>query len=511
VFTSARPGQEALLVRPGAPALALAVLILSTPIPIAAGGPDTLWTRTFGWEDNWVAPGDRGFGIALAGDEGAVITGGAYQIVLTPEEAFMIRLDRHGRTQWERFCCSLQREEGKSVDRTPDGDFVMAGYTLDNTASDFNILLAQRDKGGFLDWKRTYAGPAPALDEAVAYVVLALPEGGFIVGGDLWVSEDHGNDDIYILRTDERGDTLWTRTYGGSGTDYFNSIVRDESGYLVYGRSSSEDWLGRGLVLMKLNDNGDTLWTRTFSSTDMWLHGARALDVVEDGGYIVGATADLNTSGWGYRQYDILVLRIDARGDTLWTKLIGGEGQDNCSDIMQTSDGGFVLLGYTDSFGDGAYVVRMDASGDILWSRTYAGIFGQEICETADRSYMIVGSTRGFGAQMMDAVVIKTYPDPVHGGDSAPSLGVSEAWPNPVLAGASLTVEVSRPTEVRTSMYDVRGRRVSGPTSIMAGYGYTTLPIQTETDDGVHLASGIYFCVVETEGRSETRKIVIVR
>lgn len=497
--------------------LVLAGLILTIPISTLAGGPDTLWMRTFGWDDAWVSPGDWGSSIDLTEDGGAVITGGGYQFRLTPQEAFMIKLDRYGRSEWERFCCTWYREAGYSVRCTPGGGYVMTGFAEVPPERDWNVLLIRRDKNGYSNWKRTYAGPGPAYGRAVGISVLPAHGGGYIVGA---YTEDVESryDDIYILRTDEKGDTLWARTYGGDRMESFESMVRDEfsGGYLICARTYSDDWLGRGLLLMKIDDSGDTLWTRVYNPPDLLVYGAQ-VDQTRDGGYILGATVDLNTSSWGWREYHIQVIRVDVAGDTLWTRLLGGAGSDYCSDIIQTSDGGFALLGFTDSFGAGyydVYLVRMDASGDTLWTRTYGGSsgdYGREVLETPDNSYMIVGSTSSFGTQMSDAFVIKTLPDPVPGGSVQPGLGVSEAWPNPVMIGTAFTVELTAPGEITTTVYDVLGRLVTGPTTVQGGYGYSTVPVQVETEDGEPLNSGVYFCTIEAAGRSESRKIVIVK
>lgn len=498
-------------------ALAIAGLILAISTSALAGGPDTLWTRTFGWDDHWVSPGDRGSGIDLTEDGGAIMTGSGFQFELTPEEAFMIKLDRYGRAEWERFCCTWYRESGLSVICAPAGGYVMAGFAEVPPERDWNVLLTYTDENGYLGWKRTYAGPGPAYGRAVATSVLPAHGGGYIVGAYTEDVESR-HDDIYILRTDEKGDTLWARTYGGGRTERFESMVRDEfsGGYLICGLTYSDDWLGQGLLLLKIDEGGDTLWTRVYDPPDLWVNGAR-VDQTGDGGYILGANVDLNTSSWGLREYHIQVIRVDAAGDTLWTRLLGGAGSDNCSDIIQTSDGGSALLGSTDSFGAGGfdvYLVRMDASGDTLWTRTYGGPhtdFGSEVVETPEGSYMIVGTTSSFGVSMSDAFVIKTRPDPVHGGSAPPGLAVSEAWPNPVMTGTAFTVELTAPGEITTTVYDVLGRLVAGPTTVQAGYGFSEVPVQVENWDGEPLNSGIYFCTIEAAGRSETRKLVFVR
>jgi hypothetical protein len=159
---------------------------------------------------------------------------------------------------------------------------------------------------------------------------------------------------------------VWTKTIGGSGDDGANSIIQSSDGaYVIAGHtnsfSSSYDF-----YVVKIDSSGNVLWTKTIGG-DLY---DQALSIIQssDGGYIViGRTQSFGAGG-----YDVYVVKIDSSGNVLWTKTIGGGSDDEAWSITQSSDEGFAIAGYTQSFGADSYdiyVVKMGPSGDTCWSQ----------------------------------------------------------------------------------------------------------------------------------------------
>jgi hypothetical protein len=158
-----------------------------------------------------------------------------------------------------------------------------------------------------------------------------------------------------------------------------------------------------------LNSNGDIEWSKTFGGGD-W-DEAFSIQQTSDGGYIVAG----RTYSFGAGSYDFLVIKLNSNGDIEWSKTFGGGIYDIATSIQQTSDGGYIIAGWTGSFGAGGYcdflVIKLNSNGSIEWSKTFGGIdwdAGRSIQQTSDGGYIIAGWTKSFGTGYGDFLVIKT-------------------------------------------------------------------------------------------------------
>ena len=165
--------------------------------------------------------------------------------------------------------------------------------------------------------------------------------------------------------------TLWTIMFGGIGNEYGSSVQQTiDGGYIVVGNKYS---FGSGypdVWLIKTNDLGDTLWTKTFGGSDH--DEGCSVQQTTDGGYIIVGT----TKSFGASGFDIWLIKTDFSGDTLWTKTIGGPSSDFGYSVQQTLDTGYIISGTTYSFGAGRWdiwLIKTDALGDTLWTKTFGG------------------------------------------------------------------------------------------------------------------------------------------
>jgi hypothetical protein len=149
-------------------------------------------------------------------------------------------------------------------------------------------------------------------------------------------------------------------------------------------------------------------WSKTYGGTGDDT-GYSVVESSDDGYVIVG-----ETYSFGAGAYDIYFVKTDSAGNVLWSKTFGGAGNDFGESVVSTSDYGYVLAGYTSSFGAGAYdiyLVKTDSAGNMLWSKTYGGIsdeYGHSVVESSDGGYVIAGETSSFGTGGTDAYLIKT-------------------------------------------------------------------------------------------------------
>jgi len=308
-------------------------------------------------------------------------------------------------TTFQKVFGGTSEEFGHPVEQTNDGGYIVAGQTNSFGAGAYDAYLIKTDANGDTLWTRTYGGGGDDYSSAVEQTT----DGGYIVAGDTY-SFGAGSNDVYLIKTNSSGDTLWTKTYGGAGMDFGLAVEQtNDGGYIVAGRTESFGAGNIDVYLIKTDANGDTLWTRTYGGgSNDWVY---AVKQTTDWGYIVAG----QTNSFGAGAYDAYLIKTDSIGDTLWTKTYGG-GVDNDygKAVEQTNDGGYIVAGYTKSFGAGnydAYLIKTNSNGDTLWTRTYGGIKWDEVGavqQTTDGGYIVTGQTQSFGAGLNDVYLIKT-------------------------------------------------------------------------------------------------------
>jgi hypothetical protein len=211
----------------------------------------------------------------------------------------------------------------------------------------------------------------------------------------------------FTLQTQGAQQVVWQKTFGGSDDDRARSVQETiDGGYVVAGYtwSSSER---EDVYILKLDARGNKLWEKTFGGSDN--DGAWSIQQTNDGGYIVAGY----TSSFGAGSYDVYVLKLDTSGKEVWSKTFGGSSDDLAWSIQQTDDGGCIVAGYTKSFGAGSedvYILKLDANGNKLWEKTFGGSYDERaycIQQTRDGGYIVAGYTSSFGVGNYDVYIIK--------------------------------------------------------------------------------------------------------
>jgi len=215
---------------------------------------------------------------------------------------------------------------------------------------------------------------------------------GYIVCGPS-SSYGMGNTDFYLLKIDSAGKFQWQNTFGGINIENCFSIKQTkDSGFVICGYTNSFGSGGYDAYLIKTDQVGNLQWQKTFGGAN-WDFAYWA-EQTNDGGYILAG----ETFSYGNNSQAYLV-KTNSAGDSLWTKTFGGKNEEAVYEVHQTSDNGYILAGYTKSFGAGKsdfYLVKTNPSGDTLWTKTYGGI-GNDSCSSIalckDGGYLLGGST----------------------------------------------------------------------------------------------------------------------
>jgi hypothetical protein len=237
--------------------------------------------------------------------------------------------------------------------------------------------------------------------------LIKTSDGGYAIAG-FTISFGAGSGDFYVVKLDANGNLQWTKTIGGPADEIGYSLIQtSDGGYAIAGITESFGAGGKDVYVVKLDANGNLQWTKTIGGKS-WDEG-HSLIQTSDGGYaITGYTISFGAGG-----ADVYVVKLDARGNLQWTKTIGGKHPDSGYSLIQTSDGGYAIAGITESFGAGGkdvYVVKLDANGNLQWTKTIGGKdfeYGYSLIQTFDGGYAIAGATYTFGAGGWDVYVVK--------------------------------------------------------------------------------------------------------
>ena len=288
--------------------------------------------------------------IQQTSDGGYIVAGYNYNYY------YIIKLTFTGNMEWQNNYNVGLNGEAKSIQQTSDGGYIVAGFTYNYTEGyKYGIIKLKSD--GTLDWKKTYGGS----ENDYAQSIHQTFDGGYIVAGyttsnDGNVIGNHGKEDYWIIKLNSLGSLEWQKTYGGSNKDYAYSIQQTlDSGYIVAGYTSSNDGDVIGnhgnedYWILKLNQKGLLQWQTTLGGSEF----EQAVDVLQTlvSGYIVAGRTTSNDGNIRYNQgsSDFWIVKLDNSGSIIWQKTLGGNNNDYASSIQQTSDNGYIVTGWTNS------------------------------------------------------------------------------------------------------------------------------------------------------------------
>jgi uncharacterized delta-60 repeat protein len=360
-------------------------------------GYASTFAKTIGGSSN-----DEANSIIQSSDGGYVVAGDTASFG-EGWDIYVVKLDSGGNVQWAKTIGGSRNDFASSIIQSSDGGYVVAGKTASFGAGVYDFYVVKLDSAGNVIWTKTIGGSD--FDEASS--IIQSSDGGYVVAGRTQ-SFGAGWDDFYVVKLDSSGNVIWTKTIGGSSIDRAHSIIQSsDGGYVVAGETWSFEAVNADFYVVKLDSSGNVLWTKTIGGSGFDVAGS--IIQSSDGGYVVAG----ETSSFGAGDVDIYVVKLDSAGNVQWTKTIGGSGNDFARSIIQSSDGGYVVAGRTRSFGagyDDIYVVKLDSSGNVMWTKTIGGSKWDEansIIRSSDGGYVVAGYTASFGAGNDDFYVVK--------------------------------------------------------------------------------------------------------
>ncbi len=320
---------------------------------------------------------------------------------------------------WQKCLGGSENDYAHAIRQTADGGYIVAGATWSNDGdvsgnnggTDFWVV--KLDAFGSIVWQKCLGGS----QDEIAYDVQQTTDGGYIVVGTT-TSDDgdvigtSGTINTWVVKLDSSGNLGWQKSLGGRGSDYAHSVDQTtDGGYIVAGSTSSNEGdvsgnKGGGDVwVFKLDNLGNLLWQKCLGGSED--DAAWSIQQTTDDGYIVAGMTrsnDGDVSG-NNGSADFWVVKLDSAGNILWQKCLGGSNTDFARSARQTSDGGYIVVGFTQS-NDGnvagfhgdrdAWVVKLDTLGNLLWQKCFGGTGKDEawsVEQNSDGSYVIAGGT----------------------------------------------------------------------------------------------------------------------
>ncbi|MBL4586034.1 MAG: T9SS type A sorting domain-containing protein [Flavobacteriales bacterium] len=393
----------------------LIVLTLSTAFCLNA---QNQFIRVYGGESY-----DFGRAIIQTADDGYLIAGTTGSFGLSSAEIMLLKTDPNGYVEWRKYYGGQYADQCESMDLSQDGNLIIGGFT-ERTGKGYQAYALKLTIDGDTIWSNHFGGEAWDF----ARQVIPLDDGGYALFGQTY-SYGQGKGDFYLLRLNSLGDTLWTRTYGGPELESGESIaLASDGGFFLAGYTESFGAGKKDMYVVRTDSDGDTLWTRTYGGVEDDF--AYTVVATSDDGFVLGGGTfnnPDNTDGDG----DFIVRKSDANGDDVWVRIDNDYGDEYWMDALEDQSGNIVLVGYTSesNFGKEDFrIMRINSDGDWDFVTKNHGTPKNErafdVKETSDGGYIMVGYTKGFLQRLDDVLVVKTLYNGLSTTD--PETGVNE-------------------------------------------------------------------------------------
>ncbi|RJP79235.1 MAG: hypothetical protein C4524_05585 [Candidatus Zixiibacteriota bacterium] len=476
-----------------------------------AGGAGAQSLAGITWECGFGGSGtEQGCAIQVTADGGYIIGGWTDSFGAGGADACLVKLDRSGVLVWQAAFGGPLDDYGQSVQQTQDGGYILGGYTQSYGTGDYDMYMIKTDASGNCVWQKTFGGS----DYDVCRSVQQTRDGGYILGGD---SRSFGFDcDMYLVKTDSRGELEWQAASGDPENDYCLTVQQTpDGGYLQGG--DCEVWTGTrrydwDMCLRKTDDQGRLEWRKTYGGP--FNDGCRAVQMTRDGGWILAGDS---SPGPGCA-FDAFLVKVDSRGQRQWQRTYGSPEWDEAHAVIQTQDGGYLLAGCSEWFGDfDAYLVKTDPAGRPLGESLVGGPDHEcayALLEPVPGAWLVAGG-RETGDGSGDLLLAGSQ-----GLMPATCLHPGRSWSDDLAFRGgckshgldSVTFHLPEGCKVWLEVCDVAGRAVQIrqhpplPSGVWLPAGRHELAC-----DCRHLPSGVYFARLTAGHRTEVQKLVVLR
>ena len=373
---------------------------LETESEIKMGCSWFLFNNTFG-----DASYDYGRSLIELNDGGYLIAGNTSLLGDDYSNALLIKIDHTGKEMWKKDYTFSSVDRLNMVKELQDGSLVSVGFTMSSINSSSDIFIIKTDSQGNLEWQKSYGDDQ---DEKANSIDISI-DGGFIISGEV-INQNTGFSLCYLIKIDDEGELNWSNTFGGSQSDNGLSVIStNDAGFAITGMTRSSGDSDGDVWLIKVNGNGEMEWERTYGGNET--EYGRTIQQTDDGGYIIIG----QTESFGLGFNDAYLIKTDSEGNEIWSQTFGGQGTDHGRQVVSTLDAGYLISGYTDSFGTlggfNFWLIKANSLGELEWQKFYGeqgddrGLSG---IQTSDGGYAIAGYSNSGASNVSDILFIKT-------------------------------------------------------------------------------------------------------
>jgi hypothetical protein len=461
---------------------------------------------------------------------------------------WVLKLDANGAIQWDKTFGggnpTLSSNNGLddlfSVKQATDGGYILGGFSESSISGDktdyckgqWDYWIVKISNVGAIEWQRSLGG---FLSDQGG-IVITTQDNGFLIGGsstshnDGDKSEDiRGGGDIWLIKLDSAGATVWDKTIGGSGTDSMSSMIQNPDGtYIIAGISKSNisgektenSRGGNDIWMLKLDSNGNLLNQKTIGGN--LNDGPSKIIQTNDSNYLISGSSNSPISGektdYCRGGYDCWLLKIDPLFNIIWQKTIGGSGYDGGTGVFQCTDNGYIVCSSSDSNISGdktttniggydAWIIKLNDTGEIQWQKTIGGDAEDYLnipIQLTDGSFVLFGSTYSnisgdiidFPRGLSDYWMVKLNPENLT--TSQNTINNLQVFPNPTTGIVTINFGQIQET-VTLTLTNVLGQTVSSK----------KLHQLENANYYITGSSGIYFITIESEkGAKTTIKVI---
>lgn len=440
------------------------------------------------------------------------------------KDYWVVKLESTGNIQWQKSLGGTEYDEAHSVRQTTDGGYIIAGSTASNNGDvtghhgDNDYWIIKLSALGILEWQKTLGGS----NNDIARSIRQTSDGGYIVAGTSSsnsgdVSVNYGLSDYWIVKLTATGNIQWEKSFGGYGIDEAYSIEQTtDNGYIIAGTSSSINGDVTGnhgstdYWVVKINSTGNLQWQKSLGGSNT--EYGYSIAQTPDSGYIVAGSSfsnDGDVTG-NHGSFDYWIVKLGTTGNIQWQKSFGEIEYDYAFDIKNTSDGGYIVSGYSEStptkgYGSNDYwMIKLSSTGNMEWDKKLGGLtddYATAAQQTSDGGYVISGysnSVTGPPVLHYNYWIVKLTGNKELGINESSGSNKPLLYPNPA---KDVTYLNDLPGETVVSITDMSGRNL-----LSQKYNEKKISISTS-----QLTNGVYLIQVQHKGKMILSEKLIIK
>lgn len=367
------------------------------------------WARSYG-----AGGTDRAYTVETTTDGAYVVSG----YISSVQGMWIIKLDSLGNILWQKKYYSPSSPGAYAIHQTLEGGYIIA-WTIGHTwGSHSNIRIMKLSQSGIVEWQAIYSG-----DSAYeAFSIQQTSDREYVMYGNVFSRETESYD-ILVMKANEGGDMLWSRTYGAAEEDYaFAAHELSDRGFIIAGYTASFGAGERDAWIIRMTEEGDIAWQKTYGGGDR--DYVKSIQETTDNGFIAAG----GTSSFGAGYGDFWIIKLDRNGNADWQRAYGTDAHEEATSIRQSSDGGYIVAGvadYAPGIESAFLILKLDEDGNVIWQKKYSnGLYNKAaaIRQTPDGGYIATGTTKGAGAIAEDVWVIKLDSEGMINGSCPPGM-----------------------------------------------------------------------------------------